>query len=162
MFNDDTQEVVTSENNDTEHTAEETQETEETTTEETVDWEAEAKKLRAILTRDRKKAESKQNVAATPGVELVEETVLRSLGMEDELIEPLKKLARMNGQSLAQAQKDPLFIALKEKQESEKRAQSASVGVSKGSSQKSAKVDFSTPNLTQEQHKELWKKTMGA
>ena len=164
MFTDETNEendsVNVQEEAETETTTSE--ESEEETQEEakTTDWEAEAKKLRAILERKSKKVEKKP-APATQSVETVEEIVLRTQGMEDDLIEPLKKLAKINGQTLVEAQKDPLFIALKEKREAEKKSQEASMGAARGSAQKSPKISFNTPGITDAQHKELWKKTMG-
>lgn len=156
MFNDETQEDITLENdvNDGD---------EETTEEETSpDWEAEAKKWKAIAERNKKKATETNKVAnPTPDKYSVERTVLEANGMPSELLKTLEKIANLEKVSLLTATKDPLFIASKEKYEQEQRLKAAQVGASNGSGSGATKIGFDTPGLTKDQHKQLWKKAVG-
>lgn len=157
MFTDETQEDTTLENG-----VEEVEETEEET-ESSTDWEAEAKKWKAIAERNKKKVETKETnkVAKAPDRYDVERTVLEAQGMPEELLTILEKVSKLEGTSLLAATKDPLFIASKEKYEQEQRLKEAQVGASKGSGAGASKVSFDTPGLSKDQHKELWKKAVG-
>lgn len=86
----------------------------------------------------------------------VEETVLLANGMDEELLEKLKKVAQVNGTTLIKAQNDPIFVAVKEKFEKDKKQASASMPASRGSGQSKPKKDFATPGLTRDEHKALF------
>ena len=85
----------------------------------------------------------------------MEETVLLATGMNEELLESLKKVAQVTGTSLIKAQNDPIFVAVKEKFEREKKSSSASLGASRGSGSVKAQKSLSTPGLTREEHMKL-------
>lgn len=125
------------------------------------DWEAEAKKLQAILDRKTRQSEKQKAPLTTNKPTDVEETVLRAQGMSTEELAMLKKVATVNGTSLIDARKDELFTTWKEKEEREQAAQKARLGASKGAGSKSQPVTLNTPGLTPEQHKELWKQRQG-
>ena len=121
------------------------------------DWEAEAKKWEAIAKRrSKQKAPADQNLDT-----LVEEKVLKSMGMDDESLAYLKKIAALNGQTLGEAQKDNVFLNWKAVREQAQKVKEAQVGASKGSGSRSQQPTFTTQGLSQEQHKEMWKKAMG-
>lgn len=125
------------------------------------DWEAEAKKLQAILDRKTRQSEKQKAPLTTNKPTDVEETVLRAQGMSADELEMLKKVAKVNGTSLIDAKQDTLFVTWKENAEREQAAQKARLGASKGAGSKSQPITFNTPGLTPEQHKELWKQRQG-
>lgn len=158
MFNDDSPVMDDTEATDIQDEVA-TDDSETTEGEQSKDWESEAKKWKAIAERRDRKA--KETPASQSSDMSVEETVLKTLGMDDDSLAYLKKVAAVNGLSLAEAQKDQLFVTYKQIQEQELKAKEAAVGASKGSGQKSKTVSFSSPNLSEDQHKALWKKAMG-
>lgn len=156
MFNDETQEDTTLENSVNEGEEETTEE------ESSPDWEAEAKKWKAIAERNKKKSTETNKVATNaPDKYTVERTVLAANGMPDDLLKSLERIAKLEDVSLLTATKDPLFIATQERYEQEQRLKSAQVGASNGSGSGASKIGFDTPGLTKDQHKQLWKKAVG-
>ena len=146
----------TSTENSGDEKAEETQDNAQT---EQKDWESEAKKWKAIAEREKRKASktpTDQNLDT-----LVEEKVLKSMGMDDESLAYLKKIAALNGQTLGEAQKDNVYLNWKAVREQAQKVQEAQVGASKGSGSRSQQPTFATQGLSSEQHKEMWKKAMG-
>ena len=93
--------------------------------------------------------------------ENLDSRILKSQGMSDELLDKLKKVASVTGKSLIDAQQDEVFIALKDKEDAEQKSQKATLSASKGSGSAKVKRDTSVPNLTSEEHKELWNKSQG-
>lgn len=165
MFTDETTETGTentSEDTSTENSGDETAEetkSEQTQTENAKDWESEAKKWKAIAEREKRKATktpADQNLDT-----LVEEKVLKNMGMDDESLAYLKKVAALNGQSLGEAQKDNVYLNWKAVREQSQKVENAQVGASKGSGSRSQQPTFTTQGLSQDQHKEMWKKAMG-
>jgi hypothetical protein len=80
--------------------------------------------------------------------------------MPEELVKELKVIAQVRGISMIAAQKDSLFVAYKEKYESEKRQQDASLGASRGSGTAKPKKDSTTPNLTRAEHEQMFHEAM--
>lgn len=125
MQNDEFQEDVTLENNVEDETV--VEETEETTT----DWEAEAKKWKAIADRKAKKAEkASQEPAALPGTE-VERLTLKVDGYNDEEIAEVMKLGGLK------ALNNPLVKKAIESMREDRQAENAQV------TDGGAKSDFS-------------------
>lgn len=167
MINDETREVETQTNDDTTEDLEVT-ETEETQTEtEQVNWEAEAKKWKAIAERKARKAETAKAEVAKPATKtesgsLSEDDILVITTLQDkELIERARKIARLEGISLAEATSHPMFTYAKQAYEEEKRQEKASMEASRGSGSRGQKKTFKTPGLSKEQHKELWRQSLG-
>lgn len=76
---------------------------------ERIDWEAEAKKNKAIADRLSKKLEKKDDKPAQKdtNTELIEDTFFTSKGIEDDTIrDEVRKMAQRSGMSLSQALKD--------------------------------------------------------
>lgn len=96
----------------------------------------------------------------TPTSDSVDERILKSQGMPDELLLQLKKVARFNEVDLITAQKDPMFVAIREKYEQEQRDKEASLGASNGSGNVKAQKTFTTPGLQKDEHKAMWAKAM--
>lgn len=163
MFNDETQ--VQDDTLQEETSEEVEQSTDETAeVEQSVDWEAEAKKWKAIAERTKKKkteARADLTTPDAPPTESVDERILKSQGMSDQLLKELKRVARFNEVDLITAQNDPMFLAIKNKYEQEERDKAAALGASKGSGAGKSRKDFSTSGLSSEDHKALWKQKMG-
>lgn len=85
----------------------------------------------------------------------VEEAVLLANGMSEELLGELKAVAKVRGTSLIKAQADPIFVAVKEKFEKDKKQKDASLPASRGASAVKAAKTANTPGLTREEHKAL-------
>lgn len=152
--------------NPTEVDVDETETTEETSTQDTEALQKELETLRksnAQLKAYAKKLKGKTersdlDTPEAPVSENVDERILKSQGMPDELLTQLKKVARFNEVDLISAQADPMFVAIREKYEQEQRDKEASLGASKGSGGVKPQKSFSTSGLSQEEHKEMWKK----
>jgi len=139
---------------------------EETATEgekEETDWKAEALKYKAIADRKEKQIE-KQKEVKKPNNELTrDEIVLLAKGCSDEDLNLLKKIqagSKSLGQevSLADAMNDPMFQALKEKQDAAKKAEQAQLGAS-GASGNYVEQKF-VNGQSKEDHKKLWAEEM--
>ncbi len=88
----------------------------------------------------------------------IQEQVLKAQGVSEELINVLKTISEDQGVDLITAQKDDYFLFRKEKMEKEARDKEAQLGASKGSGTTKPKKDFSSPGLSAEEHKAMWKK----
>ena len=133
--------------------AEETQE--ESTEAKLAKAEAEAAKYRRLFEKSQKPAPAKATEPqATPQLN-VEEVVLLANGMDEELLTRLKKVAQVNNTSLIKAQNDPIFIAVKEQFEKDKKKEDASLPAARGSGAVKAKKDTTTPGLSRDEHMKL-------
>ncbi len=115
-----------------------------------------AKKAEADL-KALKGAPKKPATAKPASPQNVEETVLLANGMPEDLLEELKAVASVRNIGLIKAQNDPIFVAVKEKFEKDKKAEAASMGASRGSGTVKPKKTFNTPGLTEEEHREMVK-----
>ena len=114
---------------------------------------AEAAKYRRLFEKTQKAKPEQTKPQATPLN--VEETVLLATGMEESLLETLKKVAAVSGTSLIKAQNDPIFVAVKEKFERENKSSKASLGASRGAGTAKVQKSFATPGLSREEHMKL-------
>jgi len=87
-----------------------------------------------------------------------EEAILFAQGYTEEDVDHLNLVAKGAGLSLKDAKDHPLFVSYMEKQDMEKKARKASMGTSKGSSAVK-KPDLS--KLSDDEHKDIWFKTLG-
>jgi hypothetical protein len=131
-----------------------------------LELERERKKAYELQQRLKKeKAKSKRSDLSSPDVPLQENAiqaqVLKAQGMSEDLINVLKTISEEQGVDLITAQKDDYFLFRKEKFEKELRDKEASLGASKGSGAGKARKDFSTPGLTPEEHRKMWKSAIG-
>lgn len=122
---------------------------------------ARAKKAEALL-----KQKSQQNIinnktATSSSIEDMESMILRAQGMPVELLNELKAVAKARGKNLLDSQTDPIFLAIKDQKETEVKAQKAKLGASKGSGSVKKEKTFATPNLSEEEFKEMWKASRG-
>lgn len=167
MFNDETREVETQTNDDTSH--EEVEDTTEETQEEsnTTDWEAEAKKWKAIAERKSRKVqtskqEKPQTISKPESNSLTEDDILVITTLQDrELIERARKIARLEGISLTEAVNSPMFNYAKQAYEEEQRKEKASMEASRGSGTRGQKKTLQTSGLTKEEHKALFNQRLG-
>ena len=135
---------------------------EETTTEATEDdvavLKAELAHAKAEAAKYRRLQEkAKKPDVTTPATSITDpiEAALRVNGMSKELLEQLKKVSALTGKDLVDAQSDPIFIAVKETIEKDKKREDASLPASRGAGTVKPKVGFNTPGLTREQHMAL-------
>lgn len=91
----------------------------------------------------------------------VDVKILQSQGVSEDLIDQLKKLAKVNGTSILAAQSDPIFQMIKEKKDADDKKAKASLGASRGSGSPTVKKGFTTSDLSKEDHKELWLRAQG-
>lgn len=90
--------------------------------------------------------------------DVIEEKILKSKGISNEDINELKALARLRGKSLLEVESsDPLWKSILNEREAELRKKQASLGASRGSSIAKPQKTTTTPNLSVEDHKALWK-----
>lgn len=87
--------------------------------------------------------------------------ILKAQGLSEDELKYLKKLATVSGSSLIEAQSDELFASYKSKKEDEVKAEKARLGASRGSGSIKKEKGLNTPELTEAEHKELWKQKMG-
>lgn len=159
----DLEQVTQDEELDLDLSTDETESTEEQSTDETTEQklakaEAEANKWRRLAQKNQKKPEVvRPKVDSKPSPVSVDERILKSQGMTEDLIEELKVIAEIRGLGLIEAQTDHLFVATKEKYERDQQARRASLGSSRGSGQPAPKKGLDTPNLSRDEHKELMK-----
>ncbi len=150
-------------------TVEETVETPAETTEETLETESEVdvEKVQATnkkLFERAKKAEaevkllkSKTAPAQASSSVDIDERIIKSQGMSDELLKQLRKVAQVTGVSLIEAQTDSLFVAMKDKFDKEQKQKKAALGASRGSGSPAPRKDFKTKGLTADEHKAMVK-----
>jgi hypothetical protein len=146
------QEIVEDEVVEVEEDTDETTDTEDEP--EVIDWEARAKKAEALIIKNKKAPVAERpTTQATPLN--VEETVLLATGMEESLLETLKKVAAVTGTSLIKAQNDPIFVAVKEKFEREKKSSAAGLPATRGAGSARVQKTANTPGLSREEHMKL-------
>lgn len=115
---------------------------------------AEAAKYRRLFEKSQKKPVAEQTpTQATPSN--VEEVVLLANGMDETLMEQLKKVAAVNGTSLIKAQNDPIFVAVKEKFERDQKSSAASLGAARGAGTAKVVKTPNSPGLSREEHMKL-------
>ncbi len=86
----------------------------------------------------------------------VDERILKSQGMQPELLKQLKDVAKLRGVPLLDAQSDPLFIASKDLYEKKQKQKEASLPAAKGSKQTMTKKSLATPGLSRDEHKAMY------
>lgn len=87
----------------------------------------------------------------------IEAKILRSKGVDAQLIEEMKALAAVRGKSLLEMENDPIILAMKEAKEAEAKAKAARLGASRGSTTVKAQKSTTTPGLSEEDHRAMWK-----
>jgi len=91
----------------------------------------------------------------------VDTKILQSQGMSEDLVDKLKRIAQIEGTSILAAQENDIFKEMKAKAELDDRNAKAALGASKGSGARKGKKTTSTPNLSNEDHREIWNQANG-
>lgn len=86
-----------------------------------------------------------------------EEAILFARGLTEEEVDKASKIAQLEGISLAEAATSDFFTTWKSAKEAKKKSEKAQLGASKASPKVVEKKDFSSSNLTAEEHKALFK-----
>jgi hypothetical protein len=146
----------------TETTTEESVETSVETVEETVP----KSQFDQVLARAKKaenalKAQKPSSFNNALSKEDAEALILASQGLSVELIGELKTLAKLRGKSLIETQGDPIFVAIKEKFDSDAKQEKAKLPASRGSGQMKKEKTINDSGLSDEEHKEIWKRSQG-
>lgn len=105
------------------------------------------------------KPEVKETPATTNSLseQDIEAKILRAKGVDNQLIEEMKALAAVRQKSLLEMENDPIIIAMKEAKEAEAKAKAARLGASRGSTTVKATKSTTTPGLSDEDHKAMWR-----
>jgi hypothetical protein len=178
-MNENEKEVLDSETqevggDDNENTSTETEDSEdfEEESEDTSDTEAELERFRRIAEDQRRRAEKaeeklKAQKAQKPVKQKTqseqtdalsrEEAILYARGLSQEEVEKAKAVAEIEGTNpLVAAESDYFKFWLKEQTE-KKETEATQLGASRGSAKVKPKKDFSSPDLSVDEHKALWK-----
>jgi hypothetical protein len=83
--------------------------------------------------------------------------ILKSQGMDDDLLNGMRDLAKIRGKSIMEVQNDPIILAMKDAKDKEAREKAAKLPASRGSSSIKKEKDVTTPNLSDEEHRALWR-----
>lgn len=121
---------------------------------------AELKKKHAIemrkLRKELKKTETKEKDTAPQSLTR-EEAKLYARGLEDDEVDRVIRIAKLDGISLTEAYNSDDFKSYKEKKERQAKREAAQLGAGKGASSNAGqKKSLNTPGLTAEEHKKLW------
>jgi len=114
--------------------------------------EADLKALKGAPKPAEAKPASPQNVEETV---ILDKWTEKGVSNAEELMDTLKKIARVEGISLIKAQTDTVFVAMKEKFEKDQKQKDASLPASRGSGAVKVQKTVSTPGLSREDHKKL-------
>lgn len=90
-----------------------------------------------------------------------EEAILIAKGLSVEEVEKAKKIALIEGIDPIKAVESDYFKTWKSEEDKKREISNTQLPASHGSAKSKPKIDFNTPGLTPEQHKELWKAKMG-
>ena len=86
-----------------------------------------------------------------------DEAILFAKGLSEEEVEKASKIAEFEGINLTEAVDSDIFTIWKEKKDKEAKSEKAQLGASNGSPKVEKQKDFTSKELTPEEHKELWK-----
>lgn len=144
------------------------EETTETPAEEVQEETVPKSQFNQVLARAKRAEDEAKRLKASPvninktnslSPEEVDVKILQSQGYTDELITELKAVAKARGKSLFASTQDSIFIAIKAEKEAELKAQKAKLGASRGSSSVRKEKSVTSPNLSDEEHKQLWRES---
>lgn len=121
--------------------------------------EAELKELKGAPAPKADATQNTNNNSLTE--ESVDVKILVSQGVDQESIEMLKKLAKVNGTSVLAAKEDPIYATYLVNKEAQSKSEKARLGASKGSGGGRVEKSSTTPNLSEADHKEIWRKSQG-
>lgn len=122
---------------------------------------SELEQLRAELgrtKRDLKKAQRNKSKKSSSSSLSADEVRLLARH-DDDAMEQIRKIAKIEDVSLTEAEKTDYFDIWKDKRERVRLAEQASLDATKGGQSKSK--NFKTPGLDREDHKQLWARQTG-
>lgn len=122
--------------------------------------EAEAKRVKE-LEDELKKLKEQPAESSTQDVVSKEEVILFAKGFSLEEVEKLKTISKLEDTGLLASAESDVFKAWKATADARKKDEDSELEISKGSPKVKKQIDFSSPNLTPEQHRELFKKKFG-
>jgi hypothetical protein len=102
---------------------------------------------------------SKANTTNPISSEDVEMKILKAQGLDDELLNGMRDLAKLRGKSILEIQNDPIILAMKETKDREEKAKASRLPASRGSAPAKVTKSLGTPNLSEEEFKALWKES---
>lgn len=91
----------------------------------------------------------------------IDERVLRLQGMSEAKLEALKKVAKVAGKTLMEAQSDEVYKAMESRIDEADKSEKAKLGASRNSGSAKKAKSFNTPGLSDEDHKSLWRESQG-
>lgn len=89
--------------------------------------------------------------------EEVDVKILLSQGYTEDLITELKAVAKARNKNLFAATQDSIFLAIKKEKEDEAKLQRARLGASRSSGTAKKEKSTTTPGLSEEEHKQIWR-----
>lgn len=122
--------------------------------------EAEAKRVKELEEEIKKLKETPtpESAPAAPEGMSREEAILFAKGLSLEEVDKAKAISALEGTGLLAAVESDIFKAWKTTVDNRKKDEDAELENSGGSPKAKKKIDFNTPGLTDEQHRELFKK----
>lgn len=116
---------------------------------------ARAKKAEAELKEFKtpKPAEPTQKALSEEDVEV---KILLAKGIDSELIDEMKTLAKVRKTNLLQVENDPIFKAMKEEREAKAKIEKSKLGASRGSGSVKPQKRIDSPGLSREEHKAMF------
>lgn len=124
--------------------------------------EAKLKELKNSLSTDTEEKEEKEDRKEVVQTGLSrEEAILFAKGLSEEEVAKADKIAKVEGISLTEAIGNDMFVAWQKSNEDKIRSEKAQLGTSNGSPKVQAKKDFNTPGLSADDHKALFRKSIG-
>lgn len=123
--------------------------------------EAEAKRLKELEEEIKKLKETPAQESTQAESVSKEEVILFAQGFSLEEVEKIKTISKLENTGLLAAKESDVFKAWKASADAKKKDEDAELEISTGSPKARKKLDFNTPDLTPEQHRELFKKRFG-
>jgi glycerol-3-phosphate O-acyltransferase len=122
---------------------------------------AEAAKWRRLAEKKAKSPQvsKEQSKEATPTLSR-DEAILFAKGLDEEAVEKAKKIAALEGIRASEAVDNELFIAWQDKRAKEKKQSEAALGASKTSAPRKAQKDFTSSDLTEDEHRKLFEQAV--
>lgn len=104
--------------------------------------------------------EKTEHINNSVSLEDVEFRILKAQGVDDELLQGMRELAKIRGKSILEVQNDPIIRAMKETKEAETKARLAKLPASRGSAPVRKEKSTTSVGLSEEEHKALWREAI--
>lgn len=122
-------------------------------------WKKRAKEAEAKVKefKAQPSAQPTQQINNVPSHEDIEVTVLKAQGIDAQLLDEMKALAKVRGKSVLEMKNDPIIVAIREQREAQAKAEKAKLGASRGSGQNKPGKTITSTGLSPSEHKNLWR-----